>query len=410
MKFNSKLVTRLFVLGCILGIISYTMFQNFAFSNFETIPTDNSEVTTPIPKVPIVDYSSLFSPELRVLEDQIQKRAKRNSISGSVIVAYKDQILYEEDFGYKNPITKSPMEASMSYQLASVSKQYTAAAILKLYEERCLDIDQSVSTYLPGFKFEKVTIRDLLKHRSGLWNYMYLTEQYWDKDIAPNNLEVVDLINTNAPRLNFPAGRYFSYSNTGYVVLGAIVEQITQLSLGEFIEDEFLLPLCLDETFVDKHDRNESVILDGYQSYRRSFIELPEGFHNNAMGDKGIYASAKDLFVWFRDLKNGKIVNESSVDLMFGRDENGKNKRYGMGFRLEHKSGEEVIYHNGLWDGFRNGIEFHPKDDLVVIVMTHTQNKQKHYFQDYLVKKAKDFIHTAEERNEVKKDQEELIL
>jgi CubicO group peptidase (beta-lactamase class C family) len=406
MKFNSKLVTRLFVVGSILGMISYTMFQNFAFSNFETMPSDISEVTDPIPKVPIVNYSSLFSTELQVFEDQIQKRAKRNKISGSVIVAYKDQILYEEDFGYKNPITKAPMEPNMSYQLASVSKQYTAAAVLKLYEEKRLDIDRSVSTYLPGFKFEKVTIRDLLKHRSGLWNYMYLTEKYWDKDIAPNNLEVIDLINTNAPRLNFPAGKYFSYSNTGYVVLGAIVEQITQLSLGEFIEDEFLLPLCLDETFVDKHDRNENAILNGYQSYRRSFIKLPEGFHNNAMGDKGIYASAKDLFVWFRDLKNGKIVNENSIDLMFGRNENGKNKHYGMGFRLEHKSGEEVIFHNGLWDGFRNGIEFHPKDDLVVIVMTHTQNKQKHYFQNYLVKKAKDFIHTAE----VKDDEKELIL
>jgi CubicO group peptidase (beta-lactamase class C family) len=386
------------------------MFQNFAFSNFETVPSDISKVTDPIPKEPIVNYSSLFSPELQVFKDQIQKRAKRNKISGSVIVAYKDQILYEKDFGYKNPITKAPMEPNMSYQLASVSKQYTAAAVLKLYEERRLDIDQSVSTYLPGFKFEKVTIRDLLKHRSGLWNYMYLTEQYWNKDIAPNNLEVVDLINANAPRLNFPAGRYFSYSNTGYVVLGAIVEQITQLSLGEFIEDEFLLPLCLDETFVDKHDRNKNVILDGYQSYRRSFIELPEGFHNNAIGDKGIYASAKDLFVWFRDLKNGEIVNEDNIDLMFGRNENGKNKRYGMGFRLEHKNGEEVIFHNGLWDGFRNGLEYHPKDDLVVIVMTHTQNKQKHYFQNYLVKKAKDFIHSAEQRTEVKDNQKELIL
>ncbi|TXE20686.1 beta-lactamase family protein [Psychroflexus gondwanensis] len=410
MKFNSKLVTRLFVVGSILGMISYTMFQNFAFSNFETVPSDISKVTDPIPKEPIVNYSSLFSPELQVFEDQIQKRAKRNRISGSVIIAYKDQILYEKDFGYKNPITKAPMEPNMSYQLASVSKQYTAAAVLKLYEERRLDIDQSVSTYLPGFKFEKVTIRDLLKHRSGLWNYMYLTEQYWNKDIAPNNLEVVDLINANAPRLNFPAGRYFSYSNTGYVVLGAIVEQITQLSLGEFIEDEFLLPLCLDETFVDKHDRNKNVILDGYQSYRRSFIELPEGFHNNAIGDKGIYASAKDLFVWFRDLKNGEIVNEDNIDLMFGRNENGKNKRYGMGFRLEHKNGEEVIFHNGLWDGFRNGLEYHPKDDLVVIVMTHTQNKQKHYFQNYLVKKAKDFIHSAEQRTEVKDNQKELIL
>lgn len=410
MKFNSKFVFRFLLFTTLAVIISYTMFQNFAFSNFETFTEDTSEVMEPAPKPSTPDYASLFSTELEVLQDQIQKRAKRNRINGSVLIAYKDQILYKEDFGYENPIQKIPMQPGQSYQLASVSKQYTAAAILKLHEEKMIDIDHQVSTYLPNFKFETVTIRDLLKHRSGLWNYMYLTEQYWDNEVAPNNLEVVDLINAHAARLNFPSGRYFSYSNTGYVVLGAIVEQVSKLRLGEFLKQEFLLPLCLDETFVEKNDLNKSSILSGYQPYGRSFIELPAGFHNNAVGDKGIYASPEDLHVWFRDLKNGKILNQENVDLMFGRDKGGKNERYGMGFRLEKKANEPVIFHNGLWDGFRNGLEYHPNQDLVIIVMTNTQNKQKHYFQKYLVNKAKKLIDTAENRLKLEKQEPELIL
>lgn len=410
MKFNSKFFFRLILFATVALIISYTMFQNFAFSNFETYPVDTSEVIEPKPVASVPDYTSLYADEIEILQEQIQNKAKRYRINGSVLVAYKDQILFEGDFGYKDPIKKNRMERGLSYQLASVSKQFTAAAVLKLHEQKLIDIDHPVSNYLTGFKFESVTIRDLLKHRSGLWNYMYLTEQYWEKDVAPNNLEVVDLLNTHAPRLNFPAGRYFSYSNTGYVVLGAIVEQVSQLSLGEFIQEEFLLPLCLDETFVEKTELNEQSILKGYQPYRRSFIKLPAGFHNNAIGDKGIYASAKDLHIWFRDLKNGKILKPKNVDLMFGRDDNRQNKRYGMGFRLENKADEPVIFHNGLWDGFRNGLVYYPNDDLVVIVMTHTQNKRKHYFQKQVIRNAKSLIRTAERKLEQKESESELIL
>lgn len=386
------------------GIISYGMFQNFAFSNFETHNENFSEVIEPELEISVPDYTSLFSTELDILQDQIQKRAKRHKINGSVLVAYKDQVIYKENFGYKDPIKKTPMETGLSFQLASVSKQFTAAAILKLHEDKLIDIDHPVANYLPNFKFESVTIKDLLKHRSGLWNYMFLTEQYWNKDIAPNNLEVIDLLNTHAARLNFPSGRYFSYSNTGYVVLGAIVEQMSQVSLGDYLRQEFLLPLCLDETYVEKNEFNASSILNGYQAYGRSFIELPPGFHNNALGDKGIYASPEDLFAWFRDLKNGNILSEESVDLMFGQDKGGQNKRYGMGFRLDKKGKDPVIFHNGLWDGFRNGLEYHPNQDLVIIVMTHTQNKLKRYFQKYLVNAAKDLLQTAEERVELENE------
>lgn len=409
MKFNSKLFFRWLLFVSLVMMISYTVFQNFAFSSLETAPESSlkAEETPPTKEPP--NYRFLLADEVALLEDDIQKKAKRFAINGSVLIAYKDQILYEGDFGYKDPTKKIPMQAGLSYQLASVSKQFTAAAVLRLHEEGLLDINDTVAKHLLNFKFKNVTIKDLLKHRSGLWDYMYLTERYWEKDIAPNNLEVVDLINKHEARLNFTPGRFFSYSNTGYVVLGGIVEQVTGLNLGEFITKEFLNPLCLEHTFTEKNEFNKELILKGYQPYRRSFLELPAGFHNNAIGDKGIYASARDLHTWFRELKNGKILNNSSVDLMFGRNKYGKNNRYGMGFRLRNETGEPVVFHNGLWDGFRNGLVYYPERELVVIVMTHTQNKRKYYFQKQILQSAKTLLQQWEKRLDLEMTTEELI-
>lgn len=388
MKFNPKVCFSLILFVSLAIMIIYTLSQNFAFGNLET----SAEAPPKFIEKEKPSYSNLLSEEVALLKAKIQKKAKRFAINGSVLIAYRDQILYEEDFGHKDPTQKTPMQAGLSYQLASVSKQFTAAAILKLQEDKKLRINETVAKHLPNFKFKDITIKDLLKHRSGLWNYMYLTERYWKEEIAPNNLEVVDLINEYEARLNFTAGRHFSYSNTGYVVLGGIVERITGLTLGEFIRKEFISPLCLDHTFTKKNKFNTNLILKGYQPYKKSYIKLPAGYHNNAIGDKGIYASARDLHHWFRELKNGKILSESSVDLMFGRKENEKNSEYGMGFRLKNENDEPVIYHNGLWDGFRNGLVYYPEDELVVIVMTHTQNKRKYHFQKQIIQTAKTLL------------------
>lgn len=408
MKFNSKFFFRLMIFAALAFIITYTMSQNLAFSSFYSDDEKSSVTTEPEPEVSVPAYDSIFSPELEVLQDKIQKKANQLNINGSVLVAYKDQVVYQEDFGFKNPITKEKMASDLSFQLASVSKQFTAAAVLKLQEMQLLDIDEPVAKYLPGFKFEEVSVRDLLKHRSGLWNYMSLTEKYWENDVAPNNLDVVELINKHARKLNFPSGEHFSYSNTGYVVLGAIVEQLSQKPLGKFIKDEFLTPLSLENTFVQKKPSNKARILDGYQAFGNSYIKLPAGFHNGALGDKGIYASANDLFVWFKNLKNGEFLSENSLTLMFGA--NNENQRYGMGFRLKNENDESIIYHNGLWDGFRNGLVYFPEEDLVFIVLTHTQNKRKKHFQNHLIETTHDLIQTAEHRLKRQKANSKLVL
>lgn len=392
MKLNKKKFFKYVGFFGVGAIITYSTLENFAFGNSGSEAKHHKEVVDLKPIVKVPNYAEIYQKETEILDSLVTRKAKVYDINGSVLVAYKDQIIYQKDFGYQNPIKKEPLKPGMSFQLASVSKQFTAASILKLYEEGKIDINEPVKSYLPDFRFENITVKNLLKHRSGLWNYMYLTERYWESEIAPDNLEVVNLINGFENRLNFSPGKHFSYSNTGYVVLGALVEKISNKPLKDYLNDTFFLPHCLDETFVDLNERNETAVLNGYQPYGRSYIKLPAGFHNNAFGDKGVYASSKDLFKWFTKLKNGEILKSETVDLMFGNNITDEDPDYGMGFRLKNEDNQRIVYHNGLWDGFRNGLEFHPDEDLVFIVLTHTQNKRKRYFQNYLIEMTKNLM------------------
>ncbi|WP_127845538.1 serine hydrolase domain-containing protein [Psychroflexus aestuariivivens] len=398
MKLNKKKFFKFIGIIGITAFLTYSTIESLAFGNSEDKSKSQKELVDLKPIVKSPNYAKVFKKETVILDSLVSRKAKVYDINGSVLVAYKDQIIYQKDFGYKNPIKKEPLTPGMSFQLASVSKQFTAASILKLHEEGNIDINKPVKNYLPDFRFEDITVKNLLKHRSGLWNYMYLTERYWDSEIAPDNLEVIDLINSFENRLNFSPGKHFSYSNTGYVVLGAIVEKVSGKTLKDYLKDTFFLPHCLDETFINLNEKNQTEVLNGYQPYGRSYVKLPAGFHNNAFGDKGVYASSNDLFMWFTKLKNGEILKPETVDLMFGNDLKNEDPDYGMGFRLKNEDNERIIYHNGLWDGFRNGLEYHPNEDLVFIVLTHTQNKRKRYFQDYLIEMTKNLISLDKEK------------
>jgi CubicO group peptidase (beta-lactamase class C family) len=326
------------------------------------------------------------------LKDKITNRAKVTKFHGSILIAYKDKIVLNEQIGYQDPLEKIHPNENISYELASVSKQFTAASILLLQEEECLRIDEPVSNYLPGFKFENVTIRHLLKHSSGVWDYMYITEAFWKKKHAPSNKEVVALINKHQRNLNFRVGSRFSYNNSNYVLLAAIVEKVAEQHFQDFLQERFFNSLCLDNSYVGLESRYNPDVADAFIGYGRGYVSLPPSFHNAALGDKGVYSSSTDLWRWFKSLKNNEILSEESVQLMFNQDEFNTYK-YGMGFRTKRgKNKEPIIYHNGIWDGYRNGLTYLPQDDIVIIILSNTQNKNKKYLQDYLINESKKFV------------------
>lgn len=337
-------------------------------------------------------YELNFPLKTAQLQTKITNRAKATKFHGSIIIAHKDKIVLNEQIGYQDPRQKILPEATVSYELASVSKQFTAAAVLLLQEEDCLDIDDPVTNYLPNFKFQEVSIRHLLKHSSGIWDYMYITEAFWKKKHAPTNKEVVSLINKHQRNLNFRVGSRFSYNNSNYVLLAAIVEEITKQTFQDFVQERFFETLCMNHSYVGIESRHYPEVANAFIGYGRGYVNLPPSFHNAALGDKGVYSSSTDLWRWFKSLKNNEILSEESVQLMFNQDEFNTYK-YGMGFRTKKgKNKEPIIYHNGIWDGYRNGLTYLPEDDIVIIILSNTQNKNKKYLQDYLINESKKFV------------------
>ncbi|MGO3690215.1 MAG: serine hydrolase domain-containing protein [Psychroflexus halocasei] len=397
---------KLFTVSLVVG---FFVIINYAFSSHPS-PGNNSftAIHTDVDSIAIADitksvkvkksrvsYEEELAVDIARVSEKLKSKASRLRFNGSLLIAYKDQVIFDSSYGYKDPINKTEIDSSTSFELASVSKQFTAAAIMKLYDDELLDLNESVTTYLSGFKFPELTVKDLLKHRSGLWNYMYMTEAYWKKDEAPNNFDVVKLINQHQTSLSFRPGSRFKYNNTNYVLLAAIVESVSGTEFEDYLEEEFFKPLNINETYVGLENRDLDNVAKAYQAYGRGYVKLAPSFHNGAVGDKGVYASADNLWRWFKAIKNAEILKPETVDLMFNSDEFDFYK-YGIGYRTKKDQDKRIIYHNGIWDGYRNGLTFVPDEDLVVITLSNTQNRNKRYFQSYVINKLEDVIENYE--------------
>lgn len=380
---------RYFFIG-VFFLSSMVTFMNFGFSSSKSTH-DNADVSCldytkdTIPaNTTAINYKSLLNEKLLSFTSKINQKAKRTALNGVVLIAYKDQILFKKAYGYKNPIEKDKLTPEVSFELASLSKQFTAAAVLKLEELGKVNLDESFSRYFPEFKFNRITIKNLLKHSTGLWDYMYLTEAYWEEYCAPDQSDIVNLINDHQRTLSFSPGRRFQYSNTNYALLVALIEKLSKQDFENFLHDHFFDPYCVEEAYIGVDSRKLDQVVNGFQPYRRGYLELPPSFHNGALGDKGVHINAENLWNWFKALKDHKSLSESSIEKMFNLDDY-KYYNYGMGFRTRLGYGGELeIYHDGLWDGFRNGLHYYPDNELTIIVLSHTQNKNKSYFQNYL--------------------------
>ncbi len=330
---------------------------------------------------------SEYSEELAKFDEFLQAEAKKYRFSGDILIGYRSQTLYYNSFGYANPVSKDSLQHDQRFQLASVSKQFAAASILRLEERDSLNIEDLVVKYLPDFKFKNVQIKHLLNHSAGLPDYLYLMEALWKDEELPDNEDVLYLVNEKVRALGFAPGTQNAYSNTGYVTLALIIEKVSGKSYPDFLRDEFFNPLKMENTFVYRGTDEKIVYpehLVGYDVNEGKYTPVVESVNNGSYGDKGIYTTAKDLHKWFRALKGGKLLTEESMKRMFyykgyEKDQNG----FGMGFKLAfNKSGKIKIYHNGRWEGFRNGLVYYPHKDIYIIVLSHTSNKGKNIIQE----------------------------
>jgi len=273
--------------------------------------------------------------------------------NGGMLVAKQGRILFEMYSGTGHIPGKDSITAETPLQIASVSKTFTAMAILLLAQQGKLNIDDAFSKYFPAFDYPGVTIRTLLNHRSGLPNYTYFMENMgWDKTKTVTNQDVLDhLVNRKYEFENIaPPDAHFSYCNTNYALLALLIEKLSGKKYGEFLEAVFFAPMGMKHTHVFSI-KDSATALPSYDWKARL---MPFGFLDEVYGDKNIYTTVRDLLTWDRYLSSGTVFTPQTLEEAYAPYSNEKPgiRNYGLGWRMNiYPDGRKVIYHNGWWHG-----------------------------------------------------------
>ena len=300
-----------------------------------------------------------------------------NGFNGGMIVAYKGNIVFERYNGTVHLPGTDKITANTPMQVASTSKTFTAMAVLKLWQDGKLSIDDEYSKYFPEFNYPGVTIRSLLNHRSGLPNYLYFMENLgWDKTKFVSNEDVLNYLITRKAELEnlAPPDTHFSYSNTNYALLALLVEKISGKKLPQFLKETFFAPLQMTNTFVAS--RADSAKMNPSYDWKERIMSY--NFLDPVYGDKNVYTTPRDLLQWDRALNSGLIFKPGTLEQAYAPYSNEKagSRNYGLGWRTTLcPDGKKIIYHNGWWHGCNAAFIRLLQDSATIIVISNKFNR-----------------------------------
>ncbi len=347
------------------GILVLYILSSCSGSSDKSAPALNSFPATPASAL----SPSEMSHYKQTVEHFIDSVFGSGQFNGSLLVAKDGEIVYETYSGYRDPRRNTDtLSPNTAFHLASVSKTFTAMAALKLWEEGKINIDDSVGNYLPGFPLERVTVRHLMNHRSGIPNYVhYMDVLGWDRSRQMTNQDVLDFLIRNRKKIQIGApDRSFSYSNTNYALLALVIESATGQTFSDYMRLAFFEPLGMHDTYVftmaDSAHSLPSFFYNGRQ-YAFDFLDL-------VYGDKNIYSTVRDLLKWDQALRNGMMFSEKTLEEAYTPYSNEKPgiNNYGLGWRMQVlPNGKKFIYHNGWWHGNRTAF-YRLIDENVVII------------------------------------------
>ena len=226
-------------------------------------------------------------------------------------------------------------------------------AVLKLWQDGKLNIDDELSKYFPQFNYPGVTIRCLLNHRSGLPNYLYFMENLgWDQSRFVTNQDILDFLITRKAELTdiTTPCRHFTYCNTNYALLALLIEKVSSKKYADYIKETFFIPLHMDHSFVFSLADTARAA----PSYDwRGRLE-PLNYLDVVYGDKNIYTTVRDLLTWDRALSCNLLFSKQTLDQAYSPYSNERPgiRNYGLGWRMNiYPDGKKMIYHNGWWHG-----------------------------------------------------------
>jgi CubicO group peptidase (beta-lactamase class C family) len=319
--------------------------------------------------------------------------------SGQILIAKNGEVIFEDYKGFSNFSDKTAILPETPIHLASISKTFTGMAALKLWEEDKLDLKAPVTKYISNFPYTSVTIEQLLSHRSGLPDYTYFMEpnKYktvkvknkrgrWVKKLklikaeTPfrqglyNNQDVLDYMVAKRPAPAAMPNRVFRYCNTNFVMLALIIEKITGQDFPTYMAETIFKPLKMENTYVFS-----AKSIDKYTpSYNARMVPYKIEKYDCIYGDKNIYSTARDMYLWDKALTEATYVKQSTLEMAY-QPQSPTNKyhhNYGLGWRILTKPNEErLVYHNGWWHGNNTVFTRLIGESATIIILGNRFNK-----------------------------------
>lgn len=324
--------------------------------------------------------------------DSLMQTYYAKGFNGNVLYSKEDTILFTGNYGYKEIETKTPLNDSTIFELASCSKQFTAVAIIQLIEKGLIGYQTTADEIIEGFPYQGITVEHLLRHQSGLPDYMALLNKrkVWKKNKIATNQNVINALKKFKPKVIFEPGTKYEYSNTGYVLLASIVEKISTMSYEDYLSKYIFRPAQMTHSIVYRRRYKPQEIenmSDGYSfNKRKKAYQKIDSFKkyqyvywlDGIVGDGMVNSNLLDLEKWKQAIRYNKLISQESKEAMFTTDDISKNYGYGFVIEEKEKSGK-LIYHFGGWAGYSTMTFYLPKYNEYIVVLCN--NEYKDFFK-----------------------------
>jgi len=291
-------------------------------------------------------------------------------VGACVLAIDGGHVVFEHATGWADAETKSPCTTATNFRMASVSKQFTATAVLLLVDRGKLSLDDTLDNFFPGFPEygRRITVKHLLTHTSGLPEYEKLIPE--GTTLQLDDLDVLHVLMDTKEPLFAPAEKW-EYSNSGYALLGLIVEIAAEKPFHEFMLDEVLKPLSMNDSVLYQSGLNEvSHRAFGHSREGDKWVQTDQSLTSAIRGDGAIYTSLRDYQKWLTGIEKQKLLSPESYKAMFTphvlTDRDGS--RYGYGWFIDEYRNEPRIHHNGDSQGFRLCVQRFPKRNAAILI------------------------------------------
>jgi len=316
--------------------------------------------------------SSQSVPIEKAVDEFITPYVDARTFSGSVLIAEGENVLISKGYGMANLEHDVPNTPQTKFRLGSITKQFTAMAILMLQEQGQLNVQDPVCDYISDCPetWQPITIHQLLTHSSGIPNHTDFPDF---EEIKALGSTVSSTINTFRDKpLGFAPGTAFGYSNSGYMLLGHIIEQSAgNPSYEAYVSENVFQPLNMMNSGYDQNSLVLSNRASGYVRIDPNTIGNADHLEMSVPHAAGaLYSTVEDLYLWDRALYNESLVSQSSLNMMFMPDKGG----YGYGWFISKMLDRKVTEHNGGINGFATNIARFVDDDVVIIVLSNIED------------------------------------